>query len=78
MWTKKWATQGLLLIFQCGDYWNFLSELRTRVGEELMLIVVGNKKDLTEGRVVSVATAKEYATSINAPFIETSALDNTG
>lgn len=43
-----------------------------------MLIVVGNKKDLTEDRVVSTDTANEYATSINAPFIETSALDNTG
>lgn len=43
-----------------------------------MLVVVGNKMDLTEQRVVQAATARSYADSIGAPFFETSALDNTG
>ncbi|KAK8387178.1 hypothetical protein O3P69_018081 [Scylla paramamosain] len=53
-------------------------ELTHRVEGELMLVVVGNKMDLAEQRVVPAATARNYADSIGAPFFETSALDNTG
>lgn len=49
-----------------------------RVGGELMMVVVGNKMDLVEERVVEAATAKDYAASIGALFFETSALDDTG
>lgn len=49
-----------------------------RVGGELMMVVVGNKMDLVEERVVQAATARNYAASIGASFFETSALDNTG
>lgn len=55
-----------------------LIELSTRVGNGLMLVLVGNKMDLTENLVVSKTTANEYADSIGATFLETSALDNTG
>ncbi|KAK3853385.1 hypothetical protein Pcinc_040072, partial [Petrolisthes cinctipes] len=78
------GANAALIVFDLTNYSTFsdvkswVHELRSRVGDELMLIVVGNKKDLTEDRVVNAATAEEYATSIDAPYIETSALDNTG
>lgn len=53
-------------------------ELKTRVEDELMLVVVGNKTDLATQRTVDTDTAKKYAVSIGASFFETSALDNTG
>ncbi|KAK4312736.1 hypothetical protein Pmani_015856 [Petrolisthes manimaculis] len=78
------GANAALIVFDITNYSTFsdvkswVHELRSRIGDDLMLIVVGNKKDLTEDRVVNTATAEEYATSIDAPYIETSALDNTG
>ena len=38
--------------------------------------MVGNKVDLADRRVVTKRAGEEYATSINASFFETSALNN--
>ncbi|CAL4107460.1 unnamed protein product, partial [Meganyctiphanes norvegica] len=58
------------------DIYSWVNELRKRVDPDLMLVVVGNKSDLSEQRAVTRATAEEYAQSIGASFFETSALTN--
>ncbi|KAK8733650.1 hypothetical protein OTU49_006408 [Cherax quadricarinatus] len=60
------------------DVQSWVTELTSRVGDGLMLVVVGNKKDLRDDRVVNKITAQEYAQSIGAFFVETSALDPSG
>jgi len=40
-------------------------------------LLVGNKCDMTTKKVVDYTTAKEYADSLNIPFLETSAKNNT-
>ncbi|XP_045104846.1 ras-related protein Rab-21-like isoform X1 [Portunus trituberculatus] len=78
------GANAALLVFDLTKYDTFTDvkawahELTHRVEGELMLVVVGNKVDLAEQRVVQAATARNYAASIGAPFFETSALDNTG
>ncbi|XP_042213795.1 ras-related protein RabJ-like [Homarus americanus] len=78
------GANAALLIFDLSNYVTFtdiqswVSELKSRVGEGLMLVLVGNKQDLVDDRVVKNATAQDYADSIGATFLETSALDNTG
>ncbi|RWW17196.1 hypothetical protein GW17_00018887, partial [Ensete ventricosum] len=43
----------------------------------LSILLVGNKCDLTDSRVVSSETAKAFADEIGIPFLETSAKDST-
>lgn len=39
------------------------------------ICIIGNKSDLTEKKEVAAAVGKEYASSLNASFCETSAKD---
>lgn len=43
-----------------------------------MLVLVGNKCDLDQCRAVARDVAQQYAASIGAIFLETSAMDETG
>ncbi|CAF1555600.1 unnamed protein product [Rotaria sp. Silwood1] len=61
--------------FQSLDKW--YSEVRTNVGVECSIILVGNKVDQQYMRAVSHEDAKRYAEERNIPYIETSALDAT-
>ncbi|RWW56662.1 hypothetical protein BHE74_00036604, partial [Ensete ventricosum] len=45
--------------------------------ENVNKLLVGNKCDLTDSRVVSSETAKAFADEIGIPFLETSAKDST-
>lgn len=47
--------------------------LRVKNDDRIPFVLVGNKADLEEGRVVSVEQAKELAASWRVPYIETSA-----
>eukprot|EP01119_Soliformovum_irregulare_P006477 TRINITY_DN1851_c0_g1_i1.p1 TRINITY_DN1851_c0_g1~~TRINITY_DN1851_c0_g1_i1.p1 ORF type:complete len:199 (+),score=31.56 TRINITY_DN1851_c0_g1_i1:141-737(+) len=47
--------------------------LRVKDVDSFPMILLGNKCDLLKDREVSTAEAKEFADSINAPFLETSA-----
>merc|ERR1711962_21961 len=60
------------------DVYSWVDELRKRVNPDLLLVLVGNKSDLSEKRAVKQVTAEEYAQSINAAFFETSAITNDG
>ncbi|KAG0696854.1 Ras-related protein RABF2b [Chionoecetes opilio] len=78
------GANAALLVFDLTCYDTFTDvkswahELMSHVDGELMMVVVGNKTDLLEERVVGAAAATDYTASIGAYFFETSALDNTG
>lgn len=61
-----------------NDIQSWVHELSSRVGEGLMLVLVGNKCDLDQCRAVARDVAQQYAASIGAIFLETSAMDETG
>lgn len=55
----------------------WLSEIERYEGDGLNKLLVGNKSDLASERQVEYAVAKEFADSLNIPFLETSAKDST-
>jgi len=74
---------GALLVYDISKrstYENvgrWLSELREHADENIVIMLVGNKRDLRHMRQVSTDEAKEFAQQNNLFFIETSALDST-
>ena len=57
---------------------NWLSEVRRCVeSEEVPIILVGNKKDLVDERVITVEEAETYASENAMFYFETSAKENT-
>ena len=57
---------------------SWVEELKSNLDDMIILVVVGNKKDLSEIRAVSYKEGREYAESISALFFETSAKLNEG
>jgi small GTP-binding protein len=55
---------------------NWISELKRERGDEVVIIVVGNKIDLEERRVVDKEDARQLAATVSAPYFETSAKTN--
>ncbi|NXI46442.1 RAB31 protein, partial [Galbula dea] len=51
----------------------WVKELEERGPENIVMVIAGNKCDLSDTREVSVKDAKEYADSVGAVFFETSA-----
>ena len=56
----------------------WVKELQQNVEHTLSLCLIGNKSDLEEQRQVSEKEGRQYAATINALFVETSAKENTG
>lgn len=54
---------------------DWASELQQNAPPGLILVVCGNKLDLKEYRLIDRSTGEEYANSIGALYIETSAKD---
>jgi len=54
-----------------------LKELRDHADPNIMIMLVGNKKDLSHLRAVMTAESESYAKTNKLNFIETSALDST-
>jgi Ras-related protein Rab-22 len=52
---------------------DWIAELRAQGPQDIVLAIAGNKSDLEQERQVSREEAEEYARSINATFMETSA-----
>lgn len=44
----------------------------------MVYYVVGNKTDLVDSRIITYEEAKEFATSVNAHYWETSVYSNSG
>jgi GTPase SAR1 family protein len=55
----------------------WLKELRDHADENIVIMLVGNKRDLRHMRAVTTDEAKEFAEQNKLFFIETSALDST-
>lgn len=51
----------------------WIDELKKERGDNIHIVIAGNKVDLLDKRVVSAADAQRLAASINAPYFETSA-----
>ena len=73
------GAQGIILVFDCTEAESFnnvkqwLSEIDRYACENVNKLLVCNKIDLVDRRVVDEPTAAEFANSMNIPYIETSA-----
>jgi len=78
------GAQGIILVFDCTDMESFnnvkqwLGEIDRYACENVNKLLVGNKTDLVQGRVVDKSVASEFADSMSIPYIETSAKNATG
>ncbi|KAK9688829.1 hypothetical protein RND81_09G013900 [Saponaria officinalis] len=54
----------------------WLKEVRDHRGSDIMIMLVGNKADLSDLRAISTEDAKSFAERENLLFMETSALDS--
>ena len=72
-------TSGLIVVYDVTDGKSFdqvpltLNFFDKYSGGQPHKLLVGNKCDLVGERVIEYTTAKEFANSLNIPFIETSA-----
>lgn len=82
--TYYYRAQGALVVFDMTKYSSFesvdkwISEIKQYAGKDVVIILVGNKSDLKQVRVVTSEEAKAKAEELgNIMYIETSALNNT-
>ncbi|KAJ8492438.1 hypothetical protein OPV22_014159 [Ensete ventricosum] len=77
------GAHGIIVVYDVTDQESFnnikqwLNEIDRYASENVNKLLVGNKCDLTDSRVVSSETAKAFADEIGIPFLETSAKDST-
>lgn len=55
---------------------NWFEEVKKHCAENIPRLLIGNKSDLTQKRVVEQRVAQEFAQSMEIPYIETSAKDS--
>ncbi|CAF1189726.1 unnamed protein product [Adineta ricciae] len=74
---------GFLLVFDLTseasfiNVRNWITEIQSNAySENVDMVLVGNKSDLNEQRIISKARALEFATQYQVDYIETSALNN--
>lgn len=74
---------GALLVFDISKKQSFesidrwLGELRENADPNIVIMMVGNKKDLDRLRAITTKEAEDYAERNKLKFIETSALDSS-
>jgi Ras-related protein Rab-1A len=77
------GAHGIIIVYDITDQVTFnnvkqwLQEIDRYACENVNKLLVGNKSDLTNKRVVEYNTAKEFADSLGIPFLETSAKNAT-
>jgi len=77
------GAHGIIIVYDITDQVSFnnvkqwLQEIDRYACENVNKLLVGNKSDLTNKRVVDYNAAKEFADSLNIPFLETSAKNAT-
>lgn len=77
-------SNGAILVYDITDedsfqkVKNWVKELRKMLGEDISLVIAGNKIDLEKDRHVTIAEAEAYASSVGAKHIHTSAKHNKG
>ncbi len=77
------GAHGIIVVYDVTDKQSFdnvkqwLNEIDRYANENVNKLLVGNKSDLTEKKVVDYQTAKAFADEIGIPFLETSAKNAT-
>ncbi|CAI7795578.1 unnamed protein product [Closterium sp. NIES-54] len=77
------GAHGIIVVYDVTDQESFnnvkqwLNEIDRYASENVNKLLVGNKCDLTNKRVVDYQTAKAFADEIGIPFLETSAKNAT-
>ncbi|KAI0244797.1 ras GTPase, partial [Massospora cicadina] len=77
------GAHGIIVVYDVTDQDSFanvkqwLQEIERYASEGVNKLLVGNKNDLVDKKVVETDVAKEYADGISVPFLETSAKDAT-
>merc|ERR1712227_342508 len=77
------GAHGIIVVYDTTDSETFehvktwLHEIDRYASENVNKLLVGNKSDLTTKRQVETESAKEFADSVNIPFLETSAKNAT-
>ena len=75
--------QGFIVVYDVTNFESFndvkmwLQEIDRYGNEDVNKLLVGNKCDLTDRKVVDYTSAKEYADQLGIPFLETSAKNAT-
>ena len=73
------GANGIILVYDVTEQKSFdhvthwLVDIDKHASSNVLKLLIGNKCDLADKRVVDYVTAKQYADSLNMPFIETSA-----
>lgn len=76
------GANGIIIVYDITDMESFnnvkqwLSEIDKYANDSVCKLLVGNKCDLAESRVVDTSVAQAYADEIGIPFLETSAKDS--
>jgi len=77
------GAHGIIVVYDTTDSDTFehvktwLHEIDRYASENVNKLLVGNKSDLTSKRQVETEAAKEFASSVTIPFLETSAKNAT-
>ncbi|CDK26068.1 unnamed protein product [Kuraishia capsulata CBS 1993] len=77
------GAHGIIIVYDVTDQESYnnvnqwLQEIDRYATSSVMKLLVGNKSDLVDKKVVEYSTAKEFADSRDLKFLETSALDST-
>ena len=78
------GAQAAIVVFNVTSQGSFegaktwVKELQRRAPPELIIALAGNKADLADARKVDTDEAREYALSVGATYVETSAKADAG
>ncbi|KAI9030669.1 GTP-binding protein ypt1 [Phycomyces nitens] len=76
------GAHGIIVVYDVTDQDSFnnvkqwIQEINRYAAEDVNKLIIGNKNDLVDKKVVSTEQAKEYADSLGISLLETSAKDS--
>lgn len=76
------GAHGILLLYDVTNYTSFLNvklwinQIKENTSKDIVLFIIGNKVDLKDKREVDEKEAKDFASSNNIEYYETSAKSN--
>lgn len=77
------GAHGIIIVYDVTDQESFnnvkqwLQEIDRYATSGVMKLLVGNKADLSDKKVVDYTAAKEFSEALDIPFLETSALSSS-
>lgn len=77
------GAHGIIVVYDCTDQKSFdnlttwLGEIKKYASESVNIILVGNKNDLTDKKVIGTDAALQFATENKLELLEASAKDST-